>query len=180
MAKIETQSAVDRVESILEVADGAMVARGDLGPAVRFVGLPEAEARIVAAARRAGKPVVVATHILEYYAENGVPLRAEISGLSLIAHENPDAIMLGKETVFSPRPIDCIRFASEVLSYETRRLEAERAKFLRPSAVASGKPFLVAIEGPNGSGKTLLCSLLGKALAQPRSAACPPPGKIPR
>jgi thymidylate kinase len=141
-----------------------MVARGDLGPAVRFVGLPEAEARIVAAARRAGKPVVVATHILEYYAENGVPLRAEISGLSLIAHENPDAIMLGKETVFSPRPIDCIRFASDVLSYETRRLEAERAKFPRPSAVASGKPFLVAIEGPNGSGKTLLCSLLGKAL----------------
>ena len=89
MAKIETQSAVDRVESILEVADGTMVARGDLGPAVRFVGLPEAEARIVAAARRAGKPVVVATQILEYYAENGVPLRSEISGLSLIAQREP-------------------------------------------------------------------------------------------
>ncbi len=77
MAKIETQSAVDQVESILEAADGAMVARGDLGPAVRFVGLPEAEARIVAAARRIGKPVVVATHILEYYAETGVPLRRD-------------------------------------------------------------------------------------------------------
>ena len=82
MAKIETQAAVDRVESILEVADGTMVARGDLGPAVRFVGLPEAEARIVAAARRAGKPVVVATQILEYYAEQRGPvasrdLRAE-------------------------------------------------------------------------------------------------------
>ena len=80
MAKIETQSAVDQVESILEVADGIMVARGDLGPAVRFIGLPEAEARIVAASRRAGKTVVVATHILEYYAEHGVPLRAEIPG----------------------------------------------------------------------------------------------------
>ncbi|MGA2256125.1 MAG: pyruvate kinase [Thermoguttaceae bacterium] len=164
MAKIETQSAVDRVESILEVADGAMVARGDLGPAVRFIGLPEAEERIVAAARRARKPVVVATQILEYYAENGIPLRSEISGLSLIARENPDAIMFGKETVFSPRPIDCIRFATELLTYETRRLEAERMKFLRPSAASMGRPFLVAIEGPNGAGKTLLCSMLGQAL----------------
>ncbi len=172
MAKIETQSAVDRVESILEVADGTMVARGDLGPAVQYVGLPEAEERIVAAARRAGKPVVVATQILEYYAENGVPLRSEISGLSLIARENPDAIMLGKETVYSPRPIDCIRFASEVLAYETRRLDAERMKFLRPGAMylwsrstaPTGRPFLVAIEGPNGAGKTRLCALLGKAL----------------
>jgi thymidylate kinase len=164
MAKIETQAAVDGVESILEVADGAMVARGDLGPAVRFIGLPEAEARIVVVARHAGKPVVVATQILEYYAENGVPLRAEISGLSLIARENPDAIMLGKETVFSPRPIDCIRFATEVLTYETRRLEAERAKFPRPPAVSTKRSFLVAVEGPNGAGKTQLCSLLGQAL----------------
>jgi pyruvate kinase len=169
MAKIETQSAVDRVESILAVADGTMVARGDLGPAVGFVGLPEAEARIVAAARRARKPVVVATQILEFYAENGIPLRSEISGLSLIARENPDAIMLGKETVFSPRPIECIRFATEVLAYETRRLEAEPVKFLRrpgvPGAPAStGRSFLVAIEGPNGTGKTRLCALLGPAL----------------
>jgi pyruvate kinase len=126
MAKIETQLALDNLEPILEVADGTMVARGDLGPAVGFVGLPEAQARIVAASRRAGKPVVVATQILEYFAENGVPLRSEISGLSLIAQENPDAIMLGKETVFSPRPIECIRFANEVLTYETRRMEAQQ------------------------------------------------------
>jgi pyruvate kinase/thymidylate kinase len=164
MAKIETQSAVDGVESILAVADGTMVARGDLGPAVRFVGLPEAEARIVAAARRAGKPAVVATQILEYFAENGIPLRSEISGLSLIARENPDAIMLGKETVYSPRPIECIRFATEVLTYETRRLEAERVKFLCRPMASAGRPFLVAIEGPNGAGKTRLCSLLGQAL----------------
>ncbi len=164
MAKIETQAAVDVVESILEGADGAMVARGDLGPAVRFIGLPEAEARIVAVARHAGKPVVVATQILEYYAEHGIPLRAEISGLSLIARENPDAIMLGKETVFSPRPIDCIRFATELLTCETRRLQAERAKFPRSPAASTKRSFLVAVEGPNGAGKTRLCSLLGQAL----------------
>ncbi len=72
--------------------------------------------------------------------------------------------MLGKETVFSPRPIDCIRFANEVLTYETRRLEAEGPRFPRPRAASAGRSFLVAIEGPNGAGKTLLCSLLGQAL----------------
>ncbi len=173
MAKIETQSAVDRLESILEVADGTMVARGDLGPAVRFVGLPEAQARIVALARRLGKPSVVATQILEYYAEHGVPLRSEISGLGLIARENPDAIMLGKETVYSPRPIDCIRFATELLTHETRRLEAEQLQFLRPSA-STGKSFLVAIEGPNGAGKTLLWSLLAKAMGAAALRGVPP------
>ncbi len=173
MAKIETQSAVDRLESILEVADGTMVARGDLGPAVRFVGLPEAQARIVALARRLGKPSVVATQILEYYAEHGVPLRSEISGLGLIARENPDAIMLGKETVYSPRPIDSIRFATELLTHETWRLEAEQLQFLRPSA-STGKSFLVAIEGPNGAGKTLLWSLLAKAMGAAALRGVPP------
>ena len=164
MAKIETQAAVDRVESILAVADGTMVARGDLGPAVRYVGLPEAEARIVAVARRQGKPAVVATQVLEYFADNGVPLRSEISGLSLIARENPAAVMLGKETVFSPRPIECIRFASEVLTYETRRFEAERTRFFLPPPLTAQRAFLVAIEGPNGAGKTRLCGLLGRSL----------------
>jgi pyruvate kinase/thymidylate kinase len=173
MAKFETQAAVDRVASILAVADGAMVARGDLGPVVRYVGLPEAEERIVSAARGMGKPVVVATQILEYFAENGVPLRSEISGLSLIARENPDAIMLGKETVFSPRPIDCIRFATELLAHETRRFDAELSRFPRPAPARQRRPFLVAIEGPNGAGKTRLCALLGQALACPTLRGVP-------
>ena len=58
----------------------------------------------------------------------------------------------------------------------SRALEISPARRRRPT----GRPFLVAIEGPNGAGKTRLCSLLGPALAQARSAACPPPGKIPR
>jgi pyruvate kinase/thymidylate kinase len=164
MAKFETQSAVDRVEAIFEPADGAMVARGDLAPAVQLFGLPGAEDQIVAIGRRVGKPVVVATQILEYFAEHGVPLRAEISGLSLIARENPDAIMLGKETVYSPRPIDCIRFAAELLAHETRRLDADRTKFLRQPANPVRAATVVAIEGPNGAGKTRLCSLLEETL----------------
>jgi len=124
MAKFETQEAVACAEDIIEVSEGIMVARGDLGLAVGYQRLPEVQDRLVAAARRAGKPSVVATQVLEVFAETGLPQRAELSDLSLIARQRADAVMLGKETVFSPRPIECIRFAREVLTYETRRFEA--------------------------------------------------------
>ena len=164
MAKIETAAAVDAVESILEAADGIMVARGDLAPAVDFIGLPEAQEELVAAAHRAGKTVVVATQILECFAESGVPQRAELSGLALLAQQSPDAIMLGKETVYSPRPIEAIGLAVDVLARETRRLEARRNRLPRAIRAASGGPCLVAIEGPNGAGKTRLCGLLAERL----------------
>jgi pyruvate kinase len=123
MAKFETVTAVESAEAIIEVADGVMVARGDLGLAVGYASLPEVQEQLVEAARRAGKPVVVATHILETFAATGIPQRAELSDLSLIARQRADAIMLGKETVFSPRPLECIRLACEVLTHETRRFE---------------------------------------------------------
>lgn len=125
MAKFETAAAMECAEDILNAADGIMVARGDLGLALGYARLPEAQDRLVGAARMTGKPVVVATQVLETFAETGLPQRAELSDLSLIARQQADAIMLGKETVFSPRPIECIRFAREVLTYETRRLESQ-------------------------------------------------------
>jgi pyruvate kinase len=57
------------------------------------------------------------------FAQTGIPQRAELSDLSLIARQRADAVMLGKETVFSPRPIECIHLAQEVLAHETRRFE---------------------------------------------------------
>ena len=123
MAKFETVAAVECAEAIIDAADGIMVARGDLGLAVGYTRLPGVQEQLVAAARSAGKPVVVATQILETFAATGLPQRPELSDLSLIARQRADAIMLGKETVFSPRPLDCIRLAAEVLTYETRRFE---------------------------------------------------------
>jgi pyruvate kinase len=123
MAKFETIAAVECAEAIIEVADGIMVARGDLGLAVGYTRLPGVQEQLVAAARQAGKPVIVATQILETFAATGLPQRPELSDLSLIARQRADGIMLGKETVFSPRPLDCIRLAAEVLTHETRRFE---------------------------------------------------------
>ncbi len=173
MAKIETAAAVREMDSILSAADAIMVARGDLGPAVEFIRLPEIQEKLVAAARRAGKIVVVATQILEAFAEVGVPQRSELSGLSLLAFQGPDVIMLGKETVFSPRPIEVISFARKVLQHETERLIAARRCVPRSLAASLGPPLVVAIEGPNGVGKSRLCSLLGQRLGLPQLRGVP-------
>jgi pyruvate kinase len=130
MAKFETEAAVDCAEAIIAVADGIMVARGDLGLAVGYMRLPETQERLVEAARRAGKVAVVATQVLEGFAETGIPQRAELSDLSLIVQQRADVVMLGKETVFSPRPIECICLAREVMAYEAQR----RAASLRLSS----------------------------------------------
>ena len=100
MAKIETADAWKDIDSDSDVADAIMVARGDLGPAVEFIHLPEAQEELVAAARRAGKPVVVATQILEYFAEAGVPQRSELSGLSLARPARPGCHHAGKRDRF--------------------------------------------------------------------------------
>lgn len=128
MAKFETVAAVEHAESIIAASDGIMVARGDLGMALGYISLPQVQEELVRAARRAGRSTVVATQVLEVFAETGLPQRAELSDLSLIALQRADAVMLGKETVFSPRPIECIRFAHEVLAHETRRFEEASRK----------------------------------------------------
>src|SRR5262249_45299133 len=93
MAKFETQQAVGWAEDIIAVSYGLMVARGDLGLAVGYKHLPEAQDRLVAAARLAGKVSIVATQVLEIFAETGLPQRAELSDLSLIAQQGADAVM---------------------------------------------------------------------------------------
>ena len=123
MAKFETMASLELAEEIINEAEGIMVARGDLGLAVGYIRLPEAQERLVALARKAHKVTVVATQVMEAFAETGLPQRAELSDLSLIARQRADVVMLGKETVYSPRPIECIRLAREVLTYETRRFE---------------------------------------------------------
>ena len=134
MAKFETAAAVDSAAEIIDEADGIMVARGDLGLAVGYVRLPGIQEQLVAAARRAGKITVIATQVLEAFAETGLPQRAELSDLSLVARQRADAVMLGKETVYSPRPIECIQLAREVMTYETRRFEND-SRAPAPNAV---------------------------------------------
>jgi pyruvate kinase len=121
IAKIENQEGVDNFDQILEAADGVMVARGDLGVEVDFADLPVIQREIVKKCTLAGKPVIVATHLLESMIENPMPTRAEVSDVANAVYEQADAIMLSGETATGKYPVRCV----EVMDKIARRLEKQ-------------------------------------------------------
>jgi pyruvate kinase len=121
IAKIENQEGVDNFSQILEVADGIMVARGDLGVEVDFRELPVIQRHIVRECTRVGKPVIVATHLLESMRDAPMPTRAETTDVANAVYEQADAIMLSGETASGKYPVRCI----EVLDGIAKRIERE-------------------------------------------------------
>ncbi|MDO8648321.1 MAG: pyruvate kinase [Candidatus Peregrinibacteria bacterium] len=98
IAKIETRQAVDDIAEILRVSDGIMVARGDLGAEMPFERLPVIQDQIVALCKEAGKPVIVATHMLESMINHPMPTRAEVTDIAHAATTGADATMLSAES----------------------------------------------------------------------------------
>src|SRR5437867_7546854 len=119
IAKIEDQLAVQNFEEILREADGIMVARGDLGIECPYEELPIIQRRIVKICLRLGRPVIVATHMLESMIENPLPTRAEITDVANAVFEQADAIMLSGETKVGKYPLKCL----EVFDKIARRIE---------------------------------------------------------
>ena len=134
MAKIEKPQAVTRLEEILEVSDALMVARGDLGVEMPLEKVPGIQKQITRAARRAGKPVIVATQMLESMITSPVPTRAEVSDVSVAVFEGADAIMLSAESAAGQYPVEAVatmnRIAEEVERDPTYRsvIQAQRAE----------------------------------------------------
>ena len=114
IAKIEDQSAVRLLHEIIEAADGIIVARGDLGIECPMEELPIIQRRIVKRCLRMGKPVVVATHLLESMINNPLPTRAEITDVANAVFEQADAIMLSGETTVGHYPVECVRVLNRV------------------------------------------------------------------
>jgi pyruvate kinase len=120
MAKIEDQQAVALLDEIMEASDAVMVARGDLGIEVHLEELPIIQRRIVSRCLHRGKPVVVATHMLESMCANPVPTRAEVTDVANAVFEEADAVMLSAETSTGAYPVRCV----EVMDRIARRVEA--------------------------------------------------------
>jgi len=114
VAKIEDQSAVRLLHEIIEAADAIMVARGDLGIECPMEELPIIQRRIVKRCLRMGKPVVVATHLLESMINNPSPTRAEITDVANAVFEQADAVMLSGETSLGRYPAECVRVLNRV------------------------------------------------------------------
>jgi len=114
VAKIEDQLAVQNLEEIIAVADGIMVARGDLGIEVPYEELPIIQRRAVNLCLAAVKPVIVATHMLESMIINPSPTRAEITDIANAVFEHADAIMLSGETTTGKFPFECVEIMDRI------------------------------------------------------------------
>lgn len=134
MAKIEKPQALLRLEEIIDASDSIMVARGDLGVEMPLEKVPGTQKRITRMCRRKGKPVIVATQMLESMITSPVPTRAEVSDVATAVFEGVDAVMLSAESAAGQFPIEAVammnRIAEEVESESVYRsiLEAQRAE----------------------------------------------------
>lgn len=116
LAKLEKPAAIDRLDAIVELADGIMVARGDLGVEMPPEDVPILQRRIVRACRKAGKPVVVATQMLDSMVERPVPTRAEATDVANAVYEGADAVMLSAETAVGKYPVEAVEMMNRIIN----------------------------------------------------------------
>jgi pyruvate kinase len=128
IAKFEKPEAIDAHEAIADVADGLMVARGDLGVEAGFEKVPLMQKRLIKDAAARGKPVVVATQMLESMISSPVPTRAEVSDVANAVLDGADALMLSGETAVGEYPVAAVREMAKVIG----EVEASELYRLRP------------------------------------------------
>jgi len=128
IAKLEKPEAIENLDAILRVADGVMVARGDLGVEMNPERVPVVQKMIVARAREARRPVITATQMLESMTENPRPTRAEASDVANAIFDGSDAVMLSAETASGKYPVEAVAMMARIIE----EAEASITEFPRP------------------------------------------------
>jgi pyruvate kinase len=143
VAKIEKPQAWDNIESILDEANGVMVARGDLGVEISLEKVPRIQKSIIRRARRKGRFVITATQMLESMVEHPVPTRAEVSDVANAIYDGTDAVMLSAETSVGKYPVQSVEFMARI-AVETEASIRNRGYQEPPTGPEPGNAEIVA------------------------------------